>query len=72
VTDFGACRSVTDEAAAMLKQSQSALETMRNGDWKEETADSRGGDTVLKVLGAHEDTGTNPPELDERYLCVAR
>jgi hypothetical protein len=61
---------VTEEAAAMLKQSQSALETMRNGDWKEETADSRDGDTVLKVLGV-QDAESSQQDLDERYFCCA-
>jgi hypothetical protein len=61
---------VTEEAGVMLKQSQRALETMRNGDWKEETADSRDGDTVLKVLGV-QDAESSQQDLDERYCCCA-
>jgi serine/threonine protein kinase len=36
ITDFGACRPVTNDAEQQLKQSERILETIRNGDWKEE------------------------------------
>ena len=50
VADFGACRAVTEEACAMLSESEGVLETMRNGDWKEETVEARENNALLNVL----------------------
>jgi hypothetical protein len=51
VADFGACRAVTDEARALLAQSEKVLETMRNGDWKDEDPSGRESNALLKALG---------------------
>eukprot|EP00601_Ochromonadales_sp_CCMP2298_P017581 CAMPEP_0173241834 /NCGR_PEP_ID=MMETSP1142-20121109/14597_1 /TAXON_ID=483371 /ORGANISM="non described non described, Strain CCMP2298" /LENGTH=256 /DNA_ID=CAMNT_0014173221 /DNA_START=47 /DNA_END=814 /DNA_ORIENTATION=+ len=37
ITDFGACRPVTPEASQVLRDSGALLDSIRNGDWKEET-----------------------------------
>ena len=36
LTDFGACRALTVRARRQLRESELLLQTIRNGDWKEE------------------------------------
>lgn len=72
ITDFGGCRPVTDEAATLLKSSENVLETIRSGDWKEESAtDAAQRAQALAGVGAAEEEGRAGAVNDaaaDRYL----
>ena len=58
ITDFGACRPITNEAKQLLQNSENVLESMRNGDWKEETAESKD-EHVSALAGGGRDGNIN-------------
>jgi serine/threonine protein kinase len=59
LTDFGACRPYTPEAAQLLRESRNAIASLRNGDWREQPADER-----LTVQVSDDTDGVNTAGVD--------
>lgn len=71
ITDFGACRPASADAAALLSQSEHILETIRNGDWKAESPEARLQNPIVSSSASSSPVPGGASDTDAKGVSVS-